>query len=232
MKQLLNFIGRGSAFNQNEGCNSAYLIKNNRLYLFDCGGDTFKRLQKLNILNNLKSINVCITHTHPDHCGSLGDLIFYCYFVLKIPIAVISGINLISLLTIYGINTNMYDSIILNKNYIFKLNDINISIVPQIHSEGLKSFGYIIYYDNNKLFYSGDSSEFNNKVLNDIDTFDQIYQDTCGVDYDGNVHLSLNKLKAIIPIKYRNKIYCMHLDNAIKEKDIIENGFNVVRTKE
>ena len=50
----------------------------------------------------------------------------------------------------------------------------------------------------------------------------------CGLDYEGNNHLSLGKLYDIVPREFRNKVYCMHLDKHITEKDIKNNGFNVV----
>ena len=81
---LLKFIGTGSAFNTKLGCNSAYIIKNNSLILFDCGGDVFSKLKELNIIKDeFKNIYIFITHLHPDHIGSLGDLIYYNYFILK-----------------------------------------------------------------------------------------------------------------------------------------------------
>lgn len=77
---MLNFIGRGSAFNTKEGNNSTFIKNENHLLLVDCGSDVFSRIMELNLLQNVEEIDVIITHLHPDHFGSLGDLIFYSYF--------------------------------------------------------------------------------------------------------------------------------------------------------
>ena len=79
---MLNFIGIGSAFNTQFGNTSAFIKKEDSLLLIDSGGTVFHRLQELNILEELKKIYIVITHTHPDHVGSLGDVIFYSYYIL------------------------------------------------------------------------------------------------------------------------------------------------------
>lgn len=61
--QTLNFLGRGSAFNTNEGSNSAFIKDNDTLFLIDCGEDTFSKIIKFNILENIKNIHIFITHT-------------------------------------------------------------------------------------------------------------------------------------------------------------------------
>ena len=80
MKQTLTFIGRGSAFNVKEGNTSSYIKKGGHLLLIDCGSDVFKNLIEKNILKDVSEVDVLLTHMHPDHFGSLGDLIFYTYF--------------------------------------------------------------------------------------------------------------------------------------------------------
>lgn len=79
-------------------------------------------------------------------------------------------------------------------------------------------------------YYSGDSNSISSKVINKVlsGEINRVYQDTCGLDYEGNNHLSLRKLCNIVPQEFRYKFYCMHLDKHITEKEIKENGFNVV----
>ena len=77
---MLNFIGTGSAFNTELGNTSAFVKKNNSLLLIDCGGTVFHRFQELNIFEGLENLYIIITHTHPDHVGSLGEVIFYSYY--------------------------------------------------------------------------------------------------------------------------------------------------------
>ena len=76
----LKFLGRGSAFNVEEGNTSAYYKSKNDMLLIDCGSDVFKKIVKKHLLDNVYDLYIAITHSHPDHIGSLGDLIFYCYY--------------------------------------------------------------------------------------------------------------------------------------------------------
>ena len=100
----LKFIGTGSAFNTKLGNTSAYIKENNTLLLLDCGELTFDRILSLNLLSDVNEVHIAVTHTHPDHIGSLGSLIFYCYFIKKIKQTFHSADNdFIRLLEIMGI---------------------------------------------------------------------------------------------------------------------------------
>jgi ribonuclease BN (tRNA processing enzyme) len=81
---LLNFVGYGSAFNSKQCNNSVYIKKNHHLIVIDCGGTVFHQLMNLKLLDDITKLDIIITHTHTDHIGSLGDLVFYSHFVLKI----------------------------------------------------------------------------------------------------------------------------------------------------
>jgi len=81
---MFNFIGVGSAFNTKLGNTSAFIRKQDSMILVDCGGTVFHRLMELKLLEGLKQLNIVITHTHPDHVGSLGDVIFFAHYALKI----------------------------------------------------------------------------------------------------------------------------------------------------
>ena len=78
-------------------------------------------------------------------------------------------------------------------------------------------------------YYSGDANNISVSIVNRImnGEIDRAYQDTCGLDYQGNNHLSLKKLCSIVQPEFRNKIYCMHLDKHITNEEIRDKGFNV-----
>ena len=76
---MIQFIGNGSAFNTRLGDNWAFIKGEESLILIDCGGDTFTNLKEKDLLN-YKRLYIIITHTHPDHIGSLGNLIFYSHY--------------------------------------------------------------------------------------------------------------------------------------------------------
>ncbi len=84
--------------------------------------------------------------------------------------------------------------------------------------------------DTKKIYYSGDANNIPDEVLTQLKNgeLDMIYQDTCGIDYDKNAHLSINKLKDMIPFELRSKVYCMHQDNYLDPETVTKLGFNLV----
>lgn len=226
MKGKLRFIGNGSAFNTELGCNSGYILKGSSLVLFDCGGDVFGRLKKMKIVTeDIKDITVFITHIHPDHVGSLGDLIYYSHYIAKLDdkIKVVStDKNLLTLLKLLGVKDEQYHSIIIGENFKYSMYSKDIGVIEYEaievkHSSQLKSSGYIITLDGTVLYYSGDSCEIPRVIVDGIldDRIDEVYQDTCGMDYEGNPHLFIDKLVDVIPAEYGHKVFCMHLDTSI-----------------
>lgn len=235
MKGLLKFIGTGSAFNSKLGCNSAYIIKNNSLILFDCGGDVFSKLKELEIIKGaFNSIYVFITHIHPDHVGSLGDLIYYNYFILKKNFTVISiDDNIGDLLSLMGVKPKLYNLSIIHSNSTQTLFEtLTYEAVETKHCEGLKSCGFKINIDNKNIYYSGDSCAIQEIILNDFlnGYIDELYQDTCELIYENNPHFAIDLLAEIIPEECRHKVFCMHLDEHLSKNSskIINLGFNKV----
>lgn len=231
---MLNFIGRGSAFNTEMGNTSAFVKKNSSLLLIDCGGTVFHRLQELNLLDGLENLYIIITHTHPDHVGSLGEVIFYSYYILKhIPTIFFPNKELIeNFLTNIGVSAEMYK---LNSIEIIDANDthlgkFSIEFLPVSHVDKIPAYGFIMRLNEKSFYYSGDANNISVSIVNRIMSgeIDRVYQDTCGLDYLGNNHLSLKKLCSIVQPEFRNKIYCMHLDKHITNEEIRDKGFNVI----
>ncbi|WBW96883.1 MBL fold metallo-hydrolase [Oceanirhabdus sp. W0125-5] len=233
MKDLF-FTGIGSAFNPKLGNNSAFIKKNKNLILIDCGGTVFSRLQELNMLDRVDKVYIIITHTHPDHVGSLGEVIFYLYNILKKKATVIYPNKefIQRFLSNIGATTKQY---YLESENIVKVDDdefgeFSIEFLPVSHVKTIPCYGFIMNIEGESFYYSGDSNNIENRILMMLKNGElhRVYQDTCGLDYKGNAHISLRKLKELISIEYRNKVYCMHLDQHITRKDIEESGFNVV----
>ena len=231
---MLNFTGVGSAFNTKLGNNSAFIKKDNSLILIDCGGTVFHKLQELNLLQGVEKLYFVITHTHPDHIGSLGDTRFYSYYILKHkPIVYFPDKAFLKeILAGLGVEEEMYyinDSkeIIINDK---ELGKVKMEFIKTTHSSKLPSFGFIMNINGEAFYYSGDSNDIENKVIDKLKSgeIQRIYQDTSGLDYEGNGHLYINKLMQIIPKELRNKVYCMHLDGHVSVEEIRNNGFNVV----
>jgi ribonuclease BN (tRNA processing enzyme) len=223
---MLNFIGIGSAFNTELGNTSAFVKNNNNLLLIDCGGTVFHRLQELDLFEGLENLYIIITHTHPDHVGSLGEVIFYAYYILKRrPTIFFAKKELIEgFLTSIGVSAEMYklnsfERIDMNDT---QLGEYSIEFLPVSHVDTIPAYGFIIKLDGKVFYYSGDANDISNKVINRIMSGEiyRVYQDTCGLDYEGNNHLSLRKLCSIVPLQFRNKFYCIHLDKYRTEKEI------------
>lgn len=234
---MLNFSGMGSAFNTEIGNTSAFVKKNDSLILIDCGGTVFHKLQELSMFDEIKNLYIVITHTHPDHVGSLGDVIFYSYYILKHkPTIFFPKKELIErFLTSIGVSAEMYN---LNSSNVVHMNDtqigefgeFGINFMPVSHVNTIPTFGFIMKLNGKVFYYSGDANGISNTILDKLKNGQicRIYQDTCGLDYEGNGHLSLRKLCDIVPQEFRNKVYCMHLDKNITVEEIKHNGFNVV----
>lgn len=245
---MLDFIGCGSAFNTKLGNNSAYIKKGETLFLIDCGSSTFKRIQELNLLDGVKHINVFITHTHPDHIGSLGDLIFYSYYSMgemgkpKVHVFAHKYLEMDRILRDVGVTEDKYylrgfwtdDDHTGFMTIVTNAGSQDFQIIAYAyeveHADELLCVGFHILYEGVKIYYSGDSNMIPDHVLHSFinGDIDIMYQDTCKADYDGNVHLSLRKLTEYIPRELRHKVYCMHLDKQFDVEEAKSLGFNVV----
>ena len=73
----LEFLGIGSSFNAEEDNTSAFFVEGEEMFLIDCGETVYKSLIRNELLENVDTINIMITHTHDDHIGSLGSLVLY-----------------------------------------------------------------------------------------------------------------------------------------------------------
>lgn len=239
---MLEFIGNGSAFNVERGNNSAYYIEGNQMLLIDCGSNIFERIIKANLLEGIEHIHVLVTHTHADHVGSLADLILYTYYShgefakSKVTVYSLMATRIIELLELNGVvEDEHYDFTKLRNEVITSIKAFsNVAIFDCIrtsHVDELRSYGYAMKINTKNIYYSGDTSELNEDVLEafDINLFDYAFIDTCKADYDGNVHLSLRKLSELIKPESRKKVYCMHLDNGFDVLEAEKLGFNVTK---
>ena len=233
---MLKFIGRGSAFNTKEGNTSAYEItEQKQLILLDCGEDVFHKIKPVIDNNDIEQMYIFISHLNSDHCGSLSSLLFYLHYVKKnINYTVICGednyYDLKQLLILQGNKDQVSNLTTLSEwEGSIDFEEGSIFSIKVNHIEDMNCYGFIVTNKNKELaYYSGDSNEISKLVLDNLDKFTVIYQDTCLADYEGNVHLSLRKLCELIPKEHRGKVYCMHLDcNELIEKAKLE-GFNVV----
>lgn len=230
---MLNFLGIGSAFNTKLGNNSSFIKKNSSLLLIDCGGTTFERIQELNLLEGLKKINIIITHTHSDHIGSLGEVIFYCHYILKIVPNIVFPDKeyLDKILAFLGVTKEMYSfssasKVILQDE---ELGEININFIEANHSKIMPAYSFVLDLNNQKIYYSGDNKEIKDEILDDFkeEIIKKIYQDTSALSFKENPHMYIEDICKVIPEELRSKVYCMHLDREVDIDKLKELGFNI-----
>ena len=232
---MFNFIGIGSAFNTRLGNTSAFIKKGNSLFLIDCGGTTFHRIQELDLLKGIENLYIAITHTHPDHIGSLGEVIFYAYYILNIkPTIFYPRKSLLKdILTNIGVENIMYNLSSSNAVTIEdkKLGQLGIEFINVSHVSTIPAYGIMVKYNDKLFYYSGDSNDIDKKIIDKLISGEiyRVYQDTSGLDYKDSNHLSLKKLCEKVPNNIRNKVFCMHLDKHIDKDEIKCNGFSVVK---
>lgn len=234
---MLQFIGTGSAFNTKLGNNSAFIKKDNTLFMIDCGSNTFDRILQSNLLEDVEHIYVLMTHTHPDHIGSLGDLIFYSYYSMgkmgEPCLTVLAPKELTTnvILKAMGVTTQLYHSEKFNESFYLQKDGLDIFIDGRKvnHVAELPSYGYVLMYNEENCYYSGDTNGISPNIISNLEkgAFDYFYQDTCKADYEGNVHLSLRKLEELIKPEWRSRVYCMHLDQGFVREEAESLGFNV-----
>jgi ribonuclease BN (tRNA processing enzyme) len=234
---MLKFIGIGSAFNTKLGNTSAYIKENGVLLLLDCGELTFDRILRMKLLDDVNEVHIAVTHTHPDHIGSLGSFIFYCYFIKNIkPTFYAANSDFIELLEIMGISKKhcQFDNCVLQGFAVINSLNIELGFVTNNHVKEITTFGILLVKNHkNVIYYSGDSRDIDIIILNAFKNkeIDYLYQDTCKADYDDNAHVSLRLLTELIPVELRDKVYCMHLDKGFDKCEAEELGFNVVETE-
>lgn len=232
---FLNFIGSGSALNTSLGNNSAFIKEGKSILLLDCGSTTFARMQSLKLLESIDNIFVLITHRHPDHIASLGDVIFYANYITNAKITVLTPDleNVCNLLKYMGVKRDLYS--IVNPEKEFKLNnsdiDLIISYVPVEHVKDMECYGYVINYKGSKIYYSGDSMGIPKDIFQRFEKheLDYIYQDICSYYNTENPHMYIKELLELVNVKDRDRLFCMHYDEGVDKTQIKHMGFRVIK---
>lgn len=206
MNSVLTFLGKDSGFGDEN--NSAYIEKNDKFILIDCGFTVFEKLKKIDF-NKYKNIEIIITHLHNDHAGSLSQFILYLWFKYNKKTTVYCNCKYIKeYLEITGTTPEAYE---------IKKSAPNIEFIKTEHAKELDAYGFKMKILGKNIVYTGDTKTLEPYIpyLNDCD---ELYVD---VSKNGGVHL---KFEDIIPqlkeLKENNtKVFLMHID----DKEYIKN---------
>lgn len=234
-------FGIGSAFNPDLGSNSGFFNVGEQLVMFDCGETTFWKIKHNDALNGFKHLHIFITHYHSDHIGSLGTLLFYAYYIKKVPVTLYAHPDVFEILDLMKTPKNLYTEVSLHPN---KIITEDYKILPILgglqctvkaflteHAKDMISYGFAVKSNQGESFYwSGDAKSIPNTILKALseNKVHRIYQDCSWLDYPDNVHYSYKSLcQAITDKQQRQKLYLMHLDEGFNMNQAIFDGFNI-----
>ena len=196
---ILTFLGRNTSFGGNN--TSAFLVNDNRLILIDCGTSVFYTLKTNFDLSQFSAIDIIITHLHPDHAGSLGQLLMYLGYCLKIKANVVCICkNIRTFLDITGVDRGLYT-----------LSHIpEVTFIPTEHVKHLDSYGFKLDINDSSLVYTGDTSTLQPFMQYLKKGINELYVDVSDI---GGVHLKFSDCIDILAQIQQagTKVYLMHL---------------------
>lgn len=245
---MLNFLGIGDCLSKHNKNTCAFMKNEDTIFMFDCGNSADRIFLNEN-LQGISNFYIFITHRHPDHISGLGDIIYKLYFYYNIkPVIFSIGEELKNILNLMGILDNFfqYRSLFTTISFDgFKIKFIRVKhyeikdvtflngkeCTNSINKDRFKCFGFKIEYNNKKIFYSGDSFDYyyplkesENRI--NVGPYDYFYQD-CSSVLD-SPHMSYEKLREMISVENRGKVYLMHIDDNFNCDQAIKDGFKIV----
>ena len=136
-----------------------------------------------------------------------------------------------ALLRLMGVEKETYHLLETNKEISITNGEFDLTAepLPITHVNTLNSFAYKIKYESKTIYYSGDANEIPEEILKALNEgqIDLFYQDTCKAEYEGNPHLSLNKLAKLVNTDMRERVHCMHLNVGFDIEKAKQLGFKI-----
>ena len=227
----INFLGIGSAWNINEDNTSAYIKKDSKMILIDCGESIARKIIKEDLLSDVRELYILISHTHSDHIGSIGTLLFYSTYNKKILNRIVLPDdeeyvnNLKEYLRLIEISSEIeyVDSSFLKKEFNLKVFDF----LKATHVKNLPCYCFLLEDNENLIYYSADNSniEYIKKYIKYPKS--QIYTEICDNPELKDEHLLLKNLEEATSVNERKKIYLMHINEALSVIQLEQKGFNI-----
>ena len=232
----LQFLGRGAAFNPEEGNTSAYVREGERLFLLDCGESVFTELIRKRILDGIREVWIAVSHFHSDHCASLGSMTLYCAEKLnmKAHILLPSGDEryegeMRQLLKIFGVSEDLVQ--FEEESAMTGFDSFSsIHFCPTRHAPGMVCYSFSFETRNGGVFYTADTATDDGikAFLKKHPDFEHVYSEA--IDAESHpVHLPLATLAKLFPEDLRSKVTVMHLNGPRCEEHALALGFNVVK---
>ena len=235
---VIDFLGIGSAWNVEQDNTSAYIKKDNKMILIDCGETIARKIIKENILEGIDELYILISHTHSDHVGSLGTLLFYSTYNKKIKNNLVLPNNkeyinnLKAYLKLVDISSEVkfIDANTLKETFKFK----TFHILKATHVKRLPCYCFMFEDEENLIYYSADNSNIEYiKHFLSIENA-KIYTEICDNPKLNEEHLELGLLEKATSVLQRKRIYLMHINESLNEEELRNKGFNIpmIRKKE
>ena len=218
----LNFIGIGGAFNTKLGSNAAYIKENNKIIFIDFGLDTFEKVEKHKLIEDVEEVYVLITHLHGDHVGGLPTFIQYSYIGFNKVVKIINNSesftnNVKNLLKITAVESSNYEFVnVIDLPFSFK-----IELKKTTHTPLLECYSVIFIEKEGKTLYTSDSNdiEYLKKAIDDRN-FVKIYTE---VGEYAKVHTDYNELKKL----EKSKLVLMHIESENLYKKVLKDGYKI-----
>lgn len=227
----IEFLGIGSAWNINEDNTSAYIKKDSKMILIDCGESIARKIIKEDILSGVNELYILISHTHSDHIGSIGTLLFYSKYKkniinrIVVPKDEVFISNLKEYVRLVDISTEV--EFVEEKFLKDKFNFINFSILKANHVKNLPCYCFLLEDNENLIYYSADNNniEYIKKYIKYPKA--QIYTEICDNPNLKDEHLLLKILEDTVNINERKRIFLMHINEVLDTVQLRQKGFNI-----
>ena len=220
MNMKLQFLGRGAAFNPQQGNTAACLREGGRLLLLDCGESVFGELMRRGLLEGVREVTVALSHFHSDHCGSLGSLGHYCRFALRAELRFVVPdddaylASLKALLRLFGVPEAGYSLIPSGGTLGFSAVE-RLELVKTRHAPDMPCYSFVLETAEGGVFYSADTCT-EEQLLGFMRThpaFERAYVDVTAAEGAATIHLPLRRLAEAVPPALRSRVDIMHISD-------------------